>query len=321
MKHFFRFCTEILIGLLCICTLLLALEQSGWFENANRKKGDFQIRHVEENAHFINAEVVFVGNSQTYLLNDSLLESALRASVFTVSRPDAAFNDFRSILDWTDKESSPKIVVLETHVFRKDFRGDEFQMKFPKSFKNFLSLESEWNQFKYFARDVLQYHSVLESGPGWIAEAILRPKEVEWGNGFRRSKYQPIDNAFMENYERTWTPFPDNPIESDILDEVKRFVLECKESGIEVMLYESPWYQKHCMPQINRRSSIEKMAAQCQVLFVDLNQEESLVRDPCFFQATVLENQHLTQEGADTVTVVLAPEIKAMLDLIGEVAH
>ena len=314
MKHFFRFCTEILVGLLCICTLLLALEQSGWFGYPNRQHEDCQ--DFEENAHFINAEGVFVGNSQTYLLNDSLLESALRASVFTVSRAGAALNDFRSILDWTDKESSPKIVVLETHSFKSSGMNDEQRMKFPKSFKNFLSLESEWNQFKYFARDVLQYHSVLESGPGWITEAILRPKEVEWGNGFKRSDYQPIDNAFMENYERNWTPFPDNPIESDVLDEVKRFVLECKESGIEVMLYRSPWYQKHCMPQINRRSSIEKMAAQCQVLFVDLNQEESLVRDPCFFEATKNNNQHLTQEGADTVTVVLAHEIKAMLDLI-----
>ena len=321
MKHFFRFCTEILIGLLCICTLLLALEQSGWFEYAYRNEVNFQIRHIEENPHFKNAEVVFVGNSQTYFLNDSLLESALHTSVFTVSHPDAALNDFRSILDWTDKESSPKIVVLETHSFESSSMNDEDRMKFPKSFKNFLSLESEWNQFKYFARDVLQYHSVLESGPDWITEAILRPKEVEWGNGFKRSDCQPIDNAFMENYERNWTPFPDNPIESDVLDEVERFVLECKESGIEVMLYESPWYQKHCMPQINRRSSIEKMAAQCQVLFVDLNQEESLVRDPCFFEATVKNNQHLTQEGADTVTIILAPEIKAMLDLIGEVAH
>ena len=109
---------------------------------------------------------------------------------------------------------------------------------------------------------------------------------------------------------------PDNPVESHILNEVKRFVLECKESGIEVMLYQSPWYQKHCMPQVNWRSSIEKMAAQCQISFVNLNQEESLVRDPCFFEATVVNNQHLTQEGADTVTVVLASEIKAMLDLI-----
>ena len=316
MKHFFRFCTEILIGLLCICTLLLALEQSGWFEYAYRNEVNFQIRHIEENPHFKNAEVVFVGNSQTYFLNDSLLESALHTSVFTVSHPAATFSEIKSIIDWRDKKSSPKIVVLETHSFGSSSMNDEQRMKFPKSFKNFLSLESEWNQFKYFARDVLQYHSVLESGPGWITEAILRPKEVEWGNGFRRSDYQPIDNAFMENYERNWTPFPDNPIESDVLDEVKRFVLECKESGIEVMLYRSPWYQKHCMPQINRRSSIEKMAAQCQVLFVDLNQEESLVRDPCFFEATKNNNQHLTQEGADTVTVVLAHEIKAMLDLI-----
>ena len=321
MKHFFRFCTEILIGLLCICTLLLALEQSGWFEYAYRNEVNFQIRHIEENPHFKNAEVVFVGNSQTYFLNDSLLESALHTSVFTVSHPNATFSEIKSIIDWRDKKSSPKIVVLETHSFKSSGMNDEQRMKFPKSFKNFLSLESEWNQFKYFARDVLQYHSVLESGPDWITEAILRPKEVEWGNGFKRSDCQPIDNAFMENYERNWTPFPDNPIESDVLDEVKRFVLECKESGIEVMLYESPWYQKHCMPQINRRSSIEKMAAQCQVLFVDLNQEESLVRDPCFFEATKIDNQHLTQEGADTVTVVLASEIKAMLDLIGEVAH
>ena len=319
MKHFFRFCTEILIGLLSICTLLIALEQFGWFGYPNRQREIFQ--DFEKNVHFKNAEVVFVGNSQTYFLNDSLLESAMGTNLFMLARPDASFIDFTSILDWTDKESSPKIVVLETHSFKSSSMNDEDRMKFPKSFKNFLSLESEWNQFKYFARDVFQYHSVLESGPGWIAEAILRPKEVEWGNGFRRSNYQPIDKAFMENYERNWTPYPDDPVESDVLDEVKRFVLECKESGIEVMLYESPWYQKHCMPQINRRSSIEKMAAQCQVLFVDLNQEESLVRDPCFFEATKIDNQHLTQEGADTVTVVLASEIKAMLDLIGEVAH
>ena len=319
MKHFFRFCTEILIGLLSICTLLIALEQLGWFGYKNRRLEVLQ--DFEENVHFKNAEVVFVGNSQTYLLNDSILESVLGARVFALARRGASFNDLRSILDWTVKELSPKIVVLETHSFNSSSWKDEHRMRLPKSFGNFLLLESKWNQLKYFARDVFQFHSVLESGPRSLVEAILHPKEIEWGNGFIRSSYGPINKVEMENYERNWIPYPDNPVESHILDEVKRFVLECKESGIEVMLYESPWYQKHCMPQINRRSSIEKMAAQCQILFVDLNQEESLVRDPCFFEATKIDNQHLTQEGADTVTVVLASEIKAMLDLIGEVAH
>jgi hypothetical protein len=208
----------------------------------------------------------------------------------------------------------PELIIIESHSLFSEWRGKGPIEDLPISLMTLVSIKSEWEKIKYFVQDVIRERSVLETDPGRFAEAVLRPREREWKNGFRKSHYRPIGAAELERYDRDWQPFSDRPIENSVLNELKIFLVECKAEEIEVMIYESPMYYRHFASQDMRRRGIERVAAECNVRFSDLNEMDGLVKNPLYFQATFDDNQHLTVAGADAVSNVLVEEISFILN-------
>lgn len=314
MNDFIRFCMEVFIGSISICALLLALNHSGWF--TYHDDVDNLYSEWSSNPKFEQAQLVFCGNSQVQLLNDSIFEESLEKKVFSLSCGGCRFQDHLEALRSKIDNGRPELIIIESHSLYSELGiyGRESRNYLPTSLMNFFSIESEWEKIKYFVRDVIRKRSVLETKPDWLAEAILRPREREWKNGFRKSHHRPIGAAELERYDHDWQPFSDRPIEQSVLDDLKIFLAECKAEEIAVMIYESPMYYRHFASQDMRRRGIEQVAAEYNVRFSDLNKMDGLVKNPFYFQATHSDNQHLTTSGADAVSNILVEEISFILN-------
>ena len=72
-------------------------------------------------------------------------------------------------------------------------------------------------------------------------------------------------------------------------------------------------YYKHFADQKKRNIQLASFCKQLNIPFVNLNLEPSLTRNPNYFQDTKKENQHLTAEGGDAVSKVLANKIKQLI--------
>ena len=89
----------------------------------------------------------------------------------------------------------------------------------------------------------------------------------------------------------------------------KKLIKEFQSRGIKVLVYESPMYYKHFKPQIQRRKQIDSFCQQLNIPFIDLNLETFLTKKPQYFENTTTKYQHLTSEGADAVSKILANKI------------
>ena len=309
MNDFIRFCVEVCIGACSICILVIALNHSGWFTYSERNHANGQFLYWWSNPNFEQAQVLFCGNSQVYVLNDSILEKVLEEPVFSLSCSSCDLEDLLNPLRSRIKKNQPKLIVLETHSLYKKIREKGVvKTRLPTTWANFFDVRSEWDQIKYLARDVIRNRSQIEVGPGWLAEAILRP-QMQWKNGFRKSRFKPITGVELETYKNDWVPFPDSPIEQEVLIALQAFLMECNRQEIEVILYESPWFHAQCSPQKMRYRGIEQVAFESQVPFINMNKDNSLVENPLYFEATFENNQHLTELGANAVSQALSKAI------------
>ena len=115
-------------------------------------------------------------------------------------------------------------------------------------------------------------------------------------------------------YNDDWVPYPDQIPGEDILGNVAEFIELCQSSGIDVILYESPWYEKHCASQTKRNSVIQALADEKKVPWVNFNLDSALISEPVFFQSTSKNNQHLSKAGAEAVSIKLASVIQDRLE-------
>ena len=115
-------------------------------------------------------------------------------------------------------------------------------------------------------------------------------------------------------YNADWVPYPDEIPTEDVLGSVSKFIELCQSSGVDIILYESPWYEKHCAPQNQRNSAILKLANEMNVPWINFNLDSSLISEPAFFQSTSENNLHLSKAGAEAVSKKLAAKIKNHLE-------
>ena len=96
-----------------------------------------------------------------------------------------------------------------------------------------------------------------------------------------------------------------------ILHKMKKLVDLFKSKGIKVFVYESPKYYKHAKIHKKRYAQIDSICALLGVEFLNLNNDISLTKEALYYQNTLSANQHLTCEGANAVSEVIAKKIKA----------
>ena len=128
-------------------------------------------------------------------------------------------------------------------------------------------------------------------------------------NGFIKRGYLPISDTLQNHYNNGVIPVLESPVDQKALQKVKTIINLCKARGIKVLVYESPMYYKHSIYQKKRYNQLDSICSLLEIPFVNLNDDHSLTRNARYFENTLKQNQHLTSEGADAVSEVIANKI------------
>jgi hypothetical protein len=324
------FLNDITLGLFVLLFILFLFNISGIFDRTEISlKPKLMWRDLVKKDSVNTAQIIFTGNSQSFYVNPIIIDS-----ITDKSSQFFGFNGATILsLSWFFSNSwdylNPELVVLETHSFRASYLYDKQKddhPRFSKSTKyiNDISLFMEKNLnfsdlinlnkselTSLITGPAIENHHIIESRPYEVYK-VLFPNHNNTEDhiiGFLKSNYSPISDGLLNTYNNNWIPFPDTRIESDILPTVEYIIKECQTRGIKVLIYESPMYYKHFKPQIQRREQIYSFCQQLNIPFVDLNLESSLTRNPNYFENTKSHNQHLTSDGGNAVSKVLADKI------------
>lgn len=307
MQDFNRLCAELFFGCMLVLLTLLWIEARGFVTYHMQDQVEHQFKRCQENPLFLGADIIIGGNSQAYILNDSILNSQLDRTVFMHGSPGLDFAALSaSLLDRIGCDSPPELLIIETHSFR-DSIPERNHIYLPKGIDLLKRIDAEWSLIKYPLRETIHFRSTVEAFPSYTLQAIVNPQPTEWRNGFRESPFKALDSMDAQvRYNDDWVPYPDQIPGEDILGNVAEFIELCQSSGIDVILYESPWHEKHCAPQTKRNSAIQALADEKKVPWINFNSDSSLVSEPAFFQSTSKNNQHLSKAGAEAVSKKLA---------------
>ena len=343
IKLFFK---DIGLGLFILIFILFLLNVSGVFDYQEKSlKPELMWRSLAKKDSVNTAKIIFSGNSQSLFLNPIIIDSITEKTSQFFGFPGASILS----LSWFFSNSwdylNPELVVLETHSFTSglsttmtsidSIRYKKWKNKIPRFNKSRLnSYLTTWSKTKFLDFPSLLYnnkseigyflmgpairnHYIVDRSPGAIHESLFLQK-VNFLKGFRKSNLLPISDSPVNEYNNNWISFPDTPVDSSVLPIVKKLIKECQSKGIKVLIYESPMYYKHFKPQIQRRKQINSFCQKLNIPFVDLNLESSLIKNTSYFENTKIENQHLTSEGADAVSKILAKKI-VQLNLLSKV--
>ena len=331
IKLFFK---DIGLGLFILIFILFLLNVSGVFDYQEKSlKPELMWRSLVKKDSVNTAKIIFSGNSQSLFLNPIIIDSITEKTSQFFGFPGASILS----LSWFFSNSwdylNPELVVLETHSFTsalstartkldsiryKRWRNDPPRF-IPWAKTKFIDFPAQVYNNKDALTDLFnpftKNYSLIDYAPGNLYNGFF-PSEKKQLKGFRKSNYLPISDSLMNQYRNGWNSFPDTPVDSTVLPFVKKLIKDCQSKGIKVLLYESPMYYKHFADQKKRNMQLASFCKQLNVPFVNLNLEPSLTRNPNYFEDTKTQNQHLTAEGGDAVSKVLANKIKQLFFLL-----
>jgi hypothetical protein len=335
------FLKDISLGLFVILSILFLCNISGVFDNHEKSlKPKLLWRNLAKKNSVNTAQIIFVGNSQSHFLNPTIIDSITEKSSQFFGFNGASIKP----LSWFFLNSwdylNPELVVLETHSFKSIYaetnidsimykRWENYVPRFSNSPFNFNDItpfnekKSNFWDISNFNKSELRYlitgpaivnHNLIDSEPGIIYRALFpdHNNAEDHLKGFRKNPHLPISDSLLNRYNNNWISFPDTRIETDILPTVESIIKECQSRGIKVLIYESPMYYKHFKPQIQRRKQIDSFCQKLNIPFVDLSLESSLIKNPNYFQNTEKQNQHLTPDGANAISNILANKMKKL---------
>lgn len=326
------FVHDIALGLFTLGFILFLCNMSGVFDGHKgvSLKPELMWRSLVIRDSVNTAKIIFSGNSQCFLMNQIILDSITEKSSQFFGFNSASITQLSSFFLNSWDYLNPELVVLETHSFISTLstartKLDSIRYKrwendhprfIPWSKTKFINFPSQVYNNKDAFTDLFnpftRNYSLIGYKPGELYDNLfLSEKDLQIG--FTKSYHLPISDSLMNQYRNGWNPFPDTPVDLTVLPIVKKLIKDCQSKGIKVLIYESPMYYKHFADQKKRNMQLASFCKQLNIPFVNLNLEPSLTRNPNYFEDTKTKNQHLTAEGADAVSNVLANKIVKLI--------
>jgi hypothetical protein len=322
------FLHDIALGLFTLAFILFLCNISGLFDDHKgvSLKPELIIRSLVKSDSVNTSKIIFSGNSQSYFLNPIIIDSITEKSSQFFGYGGASI----APLSWFFSNSwdylNPELIVLETHSFKSSLltartkldsiayiKWENDHPRFiPWSKTKFINFPSQVynnkDEFTDLFNPFTRNYSLIDHAPGALFKHLFSSEKGPL-EGFRKSHYLPISDSLMYQYHNGWNSFPDTPVDLKLLPIVEKLIKDCQSKGIKVLIYESPMYYKHFADQKKRNIQLDSFCKQLHIPFVNLNLEPSLTRNPNYFQNTKIDNQHLTSEGGDAVSKVLANKI------------
>jgi hypothetical protein len=326
------FLQDIALGLFTLVFILFLCNMSGVFDGYKgvSSKPELMWRSLVKRDSVNTAKIIFSGNSHSYHMNQIMIDSITKKSSEFFGFGDSSIAQLSWFFSNSWNYLNPELVVLETHSFKSILsiartKLDSIRYKkwenghprfIPWSNTKLIDFPSEVYHNKDAFIDLFnpftRNYSLIEYAPGLLYKGLF-PSEKEQLQGFKKSNFSPISDSLMNQYHNGWNSFPDTPVDLTVLPIVKKLIKDCQSKGIKVLIYESPMYYKHFADQKKRNMQLASFCKQLNIPFVNLNLEPSLTRNPNYFEDTKTKNQHLTAEGADAVSNVLANKIVKLI--------
>ena len=328
------FLDDISLGLSTLVFILFLCNMSGVFDNYEVSlRTELIWRSLVKRDSVNTAKIIFSGNSQSYLMNPIIIDSITEKSSQFFGFPGASIEQ----LSWFFSNSwdylNPELIVLETHSFKSTLstaktKRDSIRYKrwendpprftyIPWSKTKLVNFPGRVYNNKDLFNPFIRNYSLIDYAPGTLYRGLF-PSEKKRLKGFKKSNYLPISDSLMNRYHNGWNSFPDTPVDLAVLPVVEKLIKDCQSKGIKVLIYESPMYYKHFADQKKRNMQLDSFCKKLNIPFVNLNLEPSLTRNPNYFEDTKRTNQHLTSEGGDAVSKVLANKIVKLISSIKE---
>ena len=322
------FLHDIALGLFTLVFILFLCNMGGIFDDRDgiRAKPELLWRSLVKKDLGNTSKIIFSGNSHSYFVNPIIIDSITKKSSQFFGFGGASIEP----LSWFFSNSwdylNPELVVLETHSFRpilstartkldsiryKRLNNDppRFFLLSKTKFTNFpILVYNNKDAFNGLFNPFTKNYSLIDNAPGYLYNSLF-PSQKDRLKGFKKSHLLPISDSLMNQYCNGWDLFPVTPVDLTVLPIVKKLIKDCQSKGIKVLIYESPMYYRHFADQKKRNMQLESFCKQLNIPFVNLNLEPSLTRNPNYFEDTKEKSQHLTSEGGDAVSKVLANKI------------
>jgi hypothetical protein len=274
-----------------------------------------------------SAKIIFAGNSHTYFMNPVIIEAITQKSSHCFGIANASIAQLSWFFSSSWDYLNPELIVLETHSFKSilsNARNKLDSVRYQR-WENDHTRFSPWSKtesmkFKNQAYNgidavtdlvnpLTKKYYLIDYDPYEVYERIFFSEKKPL-KGFRKSFYPPISDSLMNRYQNGWiSTSEDHPIDLKVLSIVEKLIRDCQSQDIKVLIYESPMYYKHTADQKKRNLQLDSFSKKLGVPFVNLSLDTTITRNSNYFENTNTMNQHLTIEGADVVSRVLANKI------------
>lgn len=325
-KNSFKlFLIEASAGFLAFLIILFAVERSGAFDfHLREHSGKHRWGEFYETAGNIKIDAFIVGNSQALAAVDcDLLNTRLNKTFFAIGHDGAGISSLYWSLHHALNYVNPSTIFLETKCFGYSAGLYEFKLAISSrrdlGFRNIdlsvLKGTAELHgltsiPFTLFGSG-LSYPEVLETDP------ILTIKSLEkWGSlppkwntklGFQNKYKEGIDDTLLARYDageagRDYANALPNSHDTEYMD---RLISLCKQRGIEILFFETPYFQADQKNLEKRQNALRAFFDSRGLDWTTFWRNEDLISNPKFYENRVY-NQHLTISGAKAFTLQLA---------------
>jgi hypothetical protein len=265
------------------------------------------------------AQVLLLGSSRMrHHVDPAVLNRSLSLSVYNAGQDGQGFLYAAMLMDlWQRSNAPPRAIVL--HVDWNSFTKDEDELKRSSIFSFYLGDSDLVREIIYqrSALEPIKYVSYSFRANGKVLPIIknLFASHRDLLNGFRPlSGTMPITTPSQKL--RTPSPQAGPPYFWDLKVKCfKRLAAYCRQNGTRVFLFHSPQFAEE-------RARHDAWIAALRVFLadypdVDFIEISEFTRPDIFANRPELfvDSTHLNAKGAETVSSLLASELKARLDL------
>lgn len=258
-------------------------------------------------------DIAIYGSSRAWVhIDPEILQESLHASTYNFGIDGHNFGlQYMRHLELLKFNKKPKVILLSLDVFSMEkgknlYNAEQFlpYMLWNKNIRNFTSSYNGYSRIDYFF-PMIRYigkKSILSSA----AANIYKENAIKYRK--RGYKGMPrIWNRDLSKAKRGGRRY-ERQIDPTLVKLLEKFVLECADLGIKLILVYTPEYIEGQEFVANRTKIIDvysSLAKKHQLLFLDYSKSEICMNKDYFYNAS-----HLNNKGSELFTKILADDLK-----------
>lgn len=308
-NNLLKFCSKVLILLWIIsCVDRLTGEIFVNMKNLGLKNNPYhEWMRTPYTVEEVAADVIIIGSSKaSHHYVPEIIENKLGRSVYNCGQDGCYFLYQNTIVNMVLDRYSPQLIIWDiqpSSFLQENSNAEYINMRLLSPYyycnpwtKKYIDSESENAALKMNSR-MYAYNSKCLN---YILPIIHKRK-------INRSGYYPLLNEgyalpvfVAENQPKSYV------VSKEYLDILSDTIQRCKENNVDVQLVASPVFSRKCNSTIESLISIDSIAVNNQITFIDMTSSEIFMEDASLFKDVT----HLNDKGAHLFTNMLMESIK-----------